>query len=168
VSPEHAGSERIYLSLGSNLGNRQEQLVRAVSYLAETLSSQRSSSIYETKPLYVLDQPPFLNMVVSGECDLSPRELLVAVLEIEVRMGRNRHAGIPKGPRIIDIDILLYGQRIIDEEDLVIPHPLMKERQFVLIPLLELDEALKNPKTGRPLLHALQSIEDQGVYIFSS
>jgi 2-amino-4-hydroxy-6-hydroxymethyldihydropteridine diphosphokinase len=168
VSSEHPGSERIYLSLGSNLGNRREQLMRAVSYLAEILSSQRSSSLYETKPLYMLDQPTFLNMVVSGECDLSPRELLNAVLGIEARMGRNRRGGVPKGPRIIDIDILLYGQRIIEEEDLVIPHPLMTERQFVLIPLLELDEALRNPKTGQPLLRSLQSIEDQGVYIFSS
>ena len=157
-----------FLSLGSNLGKREQNLVRAVEALGSVLRELRRSSIYETRPMYVLEQPNFLNMVVMGQCPLPPMELLQRVLNIELQMGRDRSTHVGKGPRIIDIDILLFGRKIIREKDLSIPHPHMKERQFVLIPLLELEPNLADPETGRPLAESLHALEDQGVYIFSS
>ncbi len=160
--------ETAFLSLGSNLGKREQNLVRAAGALESVLQKLRCSSIYETRPMYVLEQPSFLNMVVMGECLLSPMELLQQALSIELQMGRDRANYVPKGPRVIDIDILLFGQRIVREKDLSIPHPHMKERQFVLIPLLELKPNLNDPETGRPLSESLCALDDQGVYIFSS
>jgi 2-amino-4-hydroxy-6-hydroxymethyldihydropteridine diphosphokinase len=156
-----------YLSLGSNLGDRAANLKRAVASLGDLLEGLATSSIYETLPMYLPDQPRFLNMVVSGRCSFTPKELLDRVRDLEGRLGRERSKGIPKGPRVIDIDILLYGERIIENEELVVPHPRMKERQFVLIPLLELNPHLRDPATGRPLAEALAALQDQGVYIFS-
>ena len=97
-----------------------------------------------------------------------PIELLQRTSRIEIQMGRDRANYVAKGPRIIDIDILLFGGRIIRERELSIPHPHMKERQFVLIPLLELEPNLIDPENERPLSESLHSLNDQGVYIFSS
>jgi 2-amino-4-hydroxy-6-hydroxymethyldihydropteridine diphosphokinase len=160
-------TERVFLSLGSNLGRRERNLREAAEALSCCLEDIRCSSIYETRPMYVLKQPKFLNMVVAGRCALQPPELLQQIQEIETRLGRDRSHGTPKGPRLIDIDILLFGRRIIRRDELVIPHPRMKERQFVLIPLLELEPDLTDPATGQPLSSSLQSLQDQGVYIFS-
>jgi len=160
--------ERAYLSLGSNLGPRERNLSAAVQALAGFLEDVRRSSIYETRPMYVEQQPKFLNMVVSGLCSLQPPELLKQLLTLEVRLGRDRDNYTPKGPRIIDIDILLFGSRIVDQEGLRIPHPRLKERQFVLIPLLELAPDLKDPVSSRPLAESLRVLEDQGVYIFNA
>ena len=160
--------ETAFLSLGSNLGKREQNLDRAAEALGSVLQKLRCSSIYETRPLYVLEQPSFLNMVVMGQCLLPPIELLRRTSRIEIQMGRDRANYVAKGPRIIDIDILLFGGRIIRERELSIPHPHMKERQFVLIPLLELEPNLKDPENGRPLSESLHSLNDQGVYIFSS
>jgi len=158
--------ESVYLSLGSNLGKREQNLATAVEALGRILSEIRCSSIYETRPMYVVEQPKFLNMVVAGLCALQPPELLRRILALELQMGRDRRSYRPKGPRIIDIDILLFGRRIIKQEDLSIPHPRLKERQFVLVPLLELEPDLQDPEGGRPLAESLQRLEDQGVYIF--
>jgi len=158
--------ESVYLSLGSNLGRRERNLSAAVKALVRILSEIRCSSIYETRPMYVAEQPKFLNMVVAGICVLQPTELLQRILAIELQMGRHRDNYAPKGPRIIDIDILLFGRRIVKQEELSIPHPRLKERQFVLIPLLELEPNLRDPESERPLAESLRSLEDQGVYIF--
>ena len=160
--------QRAYLSLGSNLGTRERNLNAAVQALSGFLEDVRRSSIYETRPMYVEQQPKFLNMVVSGLCTLQPLELLQRILTLEVRLGRDRNHYLPKGPRIIDIDILLFGRRIVDQEGLRIPHPRLKERQFVLIPLLELAPELKDPISARPLAESLRRLEDQGVYIFNA
>jgi len=160
--------ETAFLSLGSNLGKRKQNLGRAAEALGSALQKLRCSSIYETRPLYVLEQPNFLNMVVMGQCLLPPMELLQRALSIEIKMGRDRANHVPKGPRIIDIDILLFGGRIIREKELSIPHPHMRERQFVLIPLLELEPNSKDPETGLPFSESLHALDDQGVYIFSS
>mgnify|MGYP001030607813 CR=1 FL=1 len=160
--------ESVYLSLGSNLGHREGNLISARRELGTFLEEVRCSSVYETRPMYVVQQPKFLNMVVAGFCALQPPELLRRVLALELQMGRDRNKVEPKGPRIIDIDILLFGCRIVNQEDLRIPHPRLRERQFVLIPLLELEPDLRDPESGRPLAESLQSLEDQGVYIFSS
>ena len=158
--------ESVYLSLGSNLGRRERNLSAAVKALVLILSEIRCSSIYETRPMYVAEQPKFLNMVVAGICALQPRELLRRILAIELQMGRDRDKYTPKGPRIIDIDILLFGRRIVKQDELSIPHPRLKERQFALIPLLELEPDLRDPESGHPLAESLESLEDQGVYIF--
>ena len=160
--------ESVFLSLGSNLGRRKNNLLAAVNALECCLEEIRCSSIYETRPMYYADQPKFLNMVVSGACALKPLELLRQILAIEFRLGRDRSDYIPNGPRIIDIDILLFGHRIVKLENLKIPHPRIKERQFVLIPMLELQPDLVDPETGVPLSESLKSLEDQGVYIFKA
>jgi 2-amino-4-hydroxy-6-hydroxymethyldihydropteridine diphosphokinase len=160
--------ERVYLSLGSNLGRRKRKLDAAVKALAALLEDIHRSSIYETRPMYVEQQPKFLNMVVSGLCALRPKELLERILALELQLGRDREHYPPKGPRAIDIDILLFGRRIIDQEGLHVPHPRLKERQFVLIPLLELEPELKDPVSDRPLAESLRGLEDQGVYIFKA
>jgi 2-amino-4-hydroxy-6-hydroxymethyldihydropteridine diphosphokinase len=160
--------ESVFLSLGSNLGRRENNLLAAVAALECCVEKIRCSSIYETRPMYFLDQPKFLNMVISGACALEPVQLLRQILGIEFRLGRDRSAYIPNGPRIIDIDILLFGRRIVKRENLRIPHPRIKERQFVLIPILELEPDLVDPETGIPLSESLRGLEDQGVYIFKA
>jgi 2-amino-4-hydroxy-6-hydroxymethyldihydropteridine diphosphokinase len=128
-----------YVGLGSNLGDRLRNLQRAVDLLAASQSVRviRSSRVYETDPVGGPTQPDFLNAVVHLETDLSPRELLRTCMGVEVDMGRVRDERW--GPRTIDVDVLTYGDERIDEPDLVVPHPRMHERGFVLVPLGELD-----------------------------
>jgi len=127
-----------YLGLGANLGDRLANLQRAVDLLAEVsgLRVARSSRVYETEPVGGPEQPEYLNAVVEVETDLAPHDLLEACLSVETRMGRVRAE--PWGPRTIDVDVLTYGDETIDEPDLVVPHPRMHERGFVLAPLAEL------------------------------
>lgn len=149
----------VYLSLGSNLGNREEALQIAVTKLhCRGCRVRRISSVYETAPVDNLDQPDFLNIVVEAESDLFPLQLLQRVAKVEREMGRKRL--ISKGPRTIDIDILLHGPFIVDTSDLQIPHPRMTERRFVLEPLAELVPELRHPvyrRTVKELLVAAPS-----------
>lgn len=127
----------VFLGLGSNLGDRQKFLDKALKLIEERAGRiVKSSSVSETEPWGKLDQPDFLNMVVEIDTDLSPADLLVACQGIEIELGRVR-AG-RWAPRVIDIDILLYGDRQIDEPMLKIPHPLMWVRDFVMEPLKEI------------------------------
>lgn len=131
-------SERIYLGLGSNLGDKLATLGRAARELEERgVRILRSSRVYETDPVGGPPQPEYLNAVVEVGTELEPRELLKVCLEVESEMGRV--SGERWGPRVIDIDLLTHGGREIDEPELTVPHPRMHERAFVLIPLLELD-----------------------------
>ncbi len=156
--------ERVFLSLGSNLGDRLAFLRRAVAGLARDVKQLRVSSVYETAPMYNTAQPRFLNIVAAGWTRLSPRDLLVRALAIERQLGRQRDpGGPPKGPRPIDIDLLLYGSRLVSEPDLSLPHPGLGERRFVLEPLLELEPGLRDPAGGQPLAEALSRLPDQGV-----
>ncbi len=134
--------KRGFLSLGSNLGDREDNLERVLAALraAPGIEVRRVSRTYETGPVGKTDQPDFLNLVVEIETTLSPRELLAAVKKIEKTMGRA--AGERWGPRLIDIDILLLGEERIEEADLRLPHPEMLKRAFVMIPLAELEPAL--------------------------
>jgi 2-amino-4-hydroxy-6-hydroxymethyldihydropteridine diphosphokinase len=157
----------VYLSLGSNMGQRTANLKSAVDRLARYLDRIRVSSIYETEPMYVADQPAFLNIAVTGATSLHPESLLHRCQAIEADLGRNRSRDVPKGPRLIDLDILLYGDRIIRAPGLEIPHPLMNERRFVLVPLLELAPDLRDPITATPYAEGLEELEDQGVYMFA-
>jgi 2-amino-4-hydroxy-6-hydroxymethyldihydropteridine diphosphokinase len=145
---------RAYVGLGANLGDREAAILDA----AERLGAVRLSTIRETEPWGYVDQPPFLNAVAEVDTDLSPRELLDRLLGIERSLGRLR-LGPRWGPRTIDLDLLLYGDAVVDEPGLVVPHPRLHERLFVLEPLNELDPALKIPGKGAvsTLLAAIQS-----------
>jgi 2-amino-4-hydroxy-6-hydroxymethyldihydropteridine diphosphokinase len=136
--------EVVYLSLGSNIGDRAENLKAAIAELpAAGLKVGRVSSLYETEPVDYLDQSWFLNCGVEGETELPALHLFRALRAIESRMGSKKL--IAKGPRRIDIDILLYGQDTIDTPELQVPHPRMTQRRFVLEPLAELAPALRHP-----------------------
>ena len=134
---------RAYIGLGSNLGDREQSIRRA----AELIGARRVSTIRETEPWGVEDQPFFLNAVAEVETDLPPRRLLDRLLEIERKLGRTRH-GVRFGPRTIDLDLLLYGDETIDEAGLRVPHPRLHERRFVLEPLAELKAGLVVPGRG--------------------
>lgn len=149
-----------YLGLGSNLGDRKANLADAITRLAcESVRILRASSVWETEPRDVLDQPWFLNQVVEVESDLLPRQLFRRIQRIEREMGRQRR--MPKGPRLIDIDILLYGNAIVKSEDLEIPHPHMTERRFVMAPLAELAPDLRHPVSKRTIRELLAEVAGQ-------
>jgi 2-amino-4-hydroxy-6-hydroxymethyldihydropteridine diphosphokinase len=148
--------EFVYLSLGSNLGDRSANLRAAIERLGEAGAIRAVSGFYETEPVELRDQPWFLNCVVALETSDSPEALLQRALAIEQEMGRVRMK--EKGPRSIDIDILLFGDRVVEERGLKIPHPAMQQRRFVLEPLAEIAPKALHPqlrKTARELLAAL-------------
>jgi 2-amino-4-hydroxy-6-hydroxymethyldihydropteridine diphosphokinase len=151
-----------YIALGSNVGDRAENLRSARERLeGPDLRVLRASSIYETAPRDVEDQPWFLNQVMECETDLFPRQLLERLQKIERAMGRKRR--MAKGPREIDLDILLYGDAVVKAPELEIPHPRMGERRFVLEPLAELAAEKRHPGTKRTVLEMLGSVKDQVV-----
>ena len=151
-----------YLALGSNLGEREQHLIDAIGNIGrETGNITAVSSIYETAAKYVIDQPDFLNMVLVIETALTPIDLLIKCKEIEKRMGRDFTVK-RFGPRVIDIDILFYGSEVIFYEDLVIPHPKIHERRFVLEPLYELNKKFVCPKSGKTINTLLRECKDQG------
>ena len=138
--------KQVYLGLGTNIGDRQSNLARALKLLGERLKIEKVSSIYETEPVGYADQPKFLNAVCSVRTNIGPLQLLSLVKGIEASMGRE--AGFRNGPRIIDIDIILYSNMSMIDPELTIPHPRMNERAFVLIPLMEIAPAdLTHPFT---------------------
>ena len=152
----------VYLSLGSNLGDREANLTRAHEMLeGPRLRMQRLSSIYETEPVDVRDQPWFLNQVAEVETDLFPLMLLNHAGRVEHLMGRERR--IAKGPRNMDVDILLYGRFVINSPRLVIPHPRMTERRFVLEPLAELAAEFRHPVLKRTVKELLAELKGQVV-----
>lgn len=136
--------ERVYLSLGSNIGDRAANLNGAIAALAGVgFRVSKVSSFYETEPVDYLKQNWFLNCVVEGETELAAGTLLLRLREIEMRMGSKKV--IAKGPRILDIDILLYGEGTIATPELQVPHPRMRERRFVLVPLVEIAPEVRHP-----------------------
>ena len=141
----------VYLGLGSNLGDRQANLEAALARLADLGTVTARSSFYETEPMEVPAQPWFLNAALALETELMPRQLLARLLDIERSLGRKRIATQSKGPRTIDLDILLFGTSVVDTAGLTIPHPAMHLRRFVLEPLAEIAPDARHPVFKRSI-----------------
>jgi 2-amino-4-hydroxy-6-hydroxymethyldihydropteridine diphosphokinase len=155
------GGVRAYIGLGSNLGDRQRVIADAVALLDEhpDLEVLRASTLRETAPWGPVEQPRFLNGAVAVETTLAPRRLLEVLLDVERRLGRVRNERW--GPRTIDLDLLLYGDAVVDEPGLTVPHPRLRERPFALEPLLELDPSLAVPGQGR-VSELLAALAEEG------
>lgn len=151
----------VYLALGSNMGDRLAHLTKALQALVGVVIIEEVSSVYETEPVGYLEQAKFFNIVCRGRTQLSPQELLALAKATEKQIGR-----VPtfrNGPRVIDIDILLYGTLHIEEEQLVIPHPRMTERAFVMVPLVEIAPHIIHPLIGQSMQELLQPITTTSV-----
>ncbi len=157
--------KKIYFGLGSNLGDRYGYLQQAKTLLSQYFKLTNESSIYETAPIGYLDQGTFLNQVVEMETSDSIDLIFLRTQGIESKL--DKETLIKWGPRTIDIDILLYGEDVVDEPYLKIPHPQMIYRRFVLEPLCEIDNNLRVPPHHVSIGHYLENVEDQDVYIYS-
>jgi 2-amino-4-hydroxy-6-hydroxymethyldihydropteridine diphosphokinase len=154
--------EIAYIALGANLpspaGNPRQTLDAAILRLAEVGAILAQSNYYSTEPVGYADQPVFLNAAVALETALEPQPLLELLLEIERSFGRDRSHGIPNGPRTLDLDLLLYGDRVLDTPSLELPHPRMAQRAFVLVPLAEIAPELLHPQLRRTMKQLLDDL----------
>jgi 2-amino-4-hydroxy-6-hydroxymethyldihydropteridine diphosphokinase len=158
-------NETVYLSLGANLGDRLANLNNAVAALSPAVEVQKVSSIYETEPWGFLDQPRFLNLALFGQTSLEPELLLKNLKTIEATLGRT--ASFHYGPRLIDLDILFYGNLIVNTPILTIPHMHIAQRAFVLVPLAEIAPDFVHPQSGVSVARLLEGIDHSGVHVFS-
>jgi 2-amino-4-hydroxy-6-hydroxymethyldihydropteridine diphosphokinase len=145
-----------YVSLGSNVGDREKNLCEAIRRLSTLGRVMSVSSFYETEPVEFTDQAWFLNCAVALEVSLKPAEVMRALLQIEQEMGRKRVQ--KKGPRLIDLDIVLFGEAIVNTAELVIPHPAMATRRFVLEPLAEIAPELRHPLLNKAVQRLLDEL----------
>ena len=152
----------VYLALGSNIGDREANLREALRLLTESgIQILKLSSIYETEPVDYLDQPWFLNAVLEAQTDLPAALLLITLRQIESQMGSKKP--FAKGPRLIDLDILLYGNETIDTPELQVPHPRMLQRNFVLAPLAEIAPTLRHPAWSASAADLLAHSPDESI-----
>lgn len=164
-SREYKIMHLVYLALGSNLGNRSENLQSAINYLEPDVLVINCSPVYETPPWGYEDQPKFLNQVIEIKTGLAPGELLEYVKTIENEIGREET--FRYGPRSIDIDILFYDDLVINSPPLIIPHARISERAFVLMPMAELDPAFIHPVLGETIERLLRNVDNQGIMYYS-
>jgi 2-amino-4-hydroxy-6-hydroxymethyldihydropteridine diphosphokinase len=150
-----------YIGIGSNEGDRFTNMYNSIGLLVQECDIVKISSIYETEPVGYKDQPYFLNCVVEVNTELRPQQLLQELKSIEMMMGRA--PSFINGPRIIDLDILLYGDTVIDTAELVVPHPRLHERAFVLIPFNEIAPELVHPVLHKTIKELLNELKDGGV-----
>lgn len=155
----------IYISLGTNQGDRTANLELAVANLSPAVIPLRLSQIYETPPWGYLDQPLFLNQVVEAKTDLEPRQLLTYLKDIELRLGRK--ATFRYGPRLIDLDILFYDDLTWESSDLTIPHPHIAQRAFVLVPMAELAPDMRHPIFGKTVSEMLAAVDSHDIARYS-
>ena len=154
-----------YIALGTNLGDRLANLRSAIESFAPELRVTRESTIYETPPWGFTDQPAFLNMVIEAETNLDPRALLVYLKKKEDELGRVKN--FRNGPRLIDLDILFYDDLIMNEENLIIPHPRLHQRAFVLMPLADIAPELEHPLLEKTIIELLQDVDTSEITPFS-
>ncbi len=151
----------VYLALGSNLGDRRANLHAAITALPPAVTVLAQSAIYETPPWGVTEQPPFLNMALRGETCLSPQALLKALKRLERRLGRL--PSVRYGPRLIDIDILFYETLVLSSPDLILPHPRLHERAFVLVPLADIAADFVHPRLNQTVRALLATVDTRGI-----
>ena len=155
----------IFIGLGTNLGKRAENLKTCLDIFGRNGMLVQSSSIYETAPWGFEKQPSFLNQVAEIDVSLEPMALLDFLKAIETLLGRQ--PTFRYGPRVIDLDILFYHERIIQKKRLIVPHPLVAERAFVLIPLAEIAPSFRHPQSGKSVLEMLEKVDKTGIHRFS-
>jgi len=159
-------THQIYLSLGSNLGDRLNNLRKAISLLPPKVKVSQQSSIYETEPWGYTDQPTFLNQVIKAETDLEPTSLLAFVKSLETSLGRQESFRF--GPRSIDLDILFYDKFVMNTPQLTIPHPRIAERAFILVPLAEIAPDLVHPILNKTIQLLKTNVDSTSVDLFQS
>lgn len=150
---------KIYLSIGTNVGDRKANLVQAVSRLAPEIFPNLISPVYETKPVGLAEQPDFYNIALAGDTALAPYDVLAHLKRIEADMGREKT--VANGPRVIDLDLLYYDDLAYESEELAIPHPRRVGRAFVYAPLADIAPDFVDPVTGKTVLAMLEDIEDR-------
>lgn len=154
----------VYLALGTNLGDRLANLKQAARALPPLVRVVLASPVYETPPWGYVEQPAFLNQVIQAETDLDPHALLTYLKQTEISMGRR--TTFRNGPRVIDLDILFYDDAILNSPELIIPHPSIPERAFVLVPLADLNPGLKHPSLGKTVRQMLKNVEAGAIHPF--